>query len=411
MKPGEKKDKGIFMLAEEINTYKSIKPLKYIHKETPHATIEPNRTCNIQCYLCYNIDRNTVKSLKEVKREINLVMKKRNLETITLLGGEVTLHPDIIKIILYIKSKGLKCQILTNGVLFLNDHSDVLLNRLINSGINRILLHIDTGQNHIHRSIDDVRNKLFLKLEKKKVHFALSMTIFNENKCTIPEKIKRYSRYKYFDGILAIPAKDPRSPDIQFTQLSDEYKSISSELMIEPTTYIPSNADDNCISWLIYYYFINDYTGKTLGVSSSIFTLFARLHKLFTGHHFFVIKMNPLTLLLSFLIVYAFTLITHPGKFTGFIRLLKSFSIIKSPRFQFIVIQNPPHIDYEKKQIQFCYHCPDATIRNNILTPVCLADLFDSPTNNSLERPVPSTVYHSVLRHLNEMESFKSYSL
>jgi len=56
-------------------------------------------------------------------------MQKRNLQTITFIGGEPTLHPDLPRIIKYIKEKKLLCQLLTNGLLFLQDAEDKLLSR------------------------------------------------------------------------------------------------------------------------------------------------------------------------------------------------------------------------------------------------------------------------------------------
>ena len=32
-------------------------PLKYPAREVPHMTLEINRTCNMRCRCCYNVDR------------------------------------------------------------------------------------------------------------------------------------------------------------------------------------------------------------------------------------------------------------------------------------------------------------------------------------------------------------------
>ena len=83
------------MKVEELRSGSGIRPLKYPLRETPHATIETNRTCNIRCRLCYTLERSSMKTLAEIKGEIELALKKRNLDTITLLGGEPTLHPHL----------------------------------------------------------------------------------------------------------------------------------------------------------------------------------------------------------------------------------------------------------------------------------------------------------------------------
>ena len=137
------------MKITELHNSGSIRPLKYPLHEVPHVTIEPNRTCNLNCEACYNIDRQTIKSLRETKKEIDCALRKRKLETATIVGGEPTMHKQITAIVKYIKSKGLMCQMFTNGVVFLHDKDDGLLNRLIAAGIDRIFLHIEIGRAHV----------------------------------------------------------------------------------------------------------------------------------------------------------------------------------------------------------------------------------------------------------------------
>lgn len=391
------------MQVREIKNKINIKPLKYPLKETPHLTIEPNRNCNMKCRCCYTLNRNYVKTLDDVKKEINLAIKKRNLETISLLGGEPTLHPHIVEIISYIKSKKLKSQLLTNGIVLLNDKNNQFLNRLIRSRVDRILLHIDIGQNHIHKDINEIRNILFSKLEEKKVHFALSITIYEENKCMLSTFIKRYSKYKFFDGILAVLARDPLSPQMQKSELLDEYKSIYHELNIEPTTYIPSNLDDNHISWLLYYYYINANTGKTFSISPVLYRIFRELYRLIKGYHAFAIILNPLVCNFMFFLTSLLDIISHPSRFITFLKLLNNSSITKAIRIHNIVIQTPPELDYEKNLYQFCYHCPDATIRNEMLTPVCIADKINPLDNGLKNEEIKKDLYQVVYKHLEEI--------
>ena len=232
------------MKVKDIKKGVNLKPLKLSMRETPHLTIETNLTCNIRCRGCYNLYKTYVKPLDQIKSEVDLALKKRNLETITILGGEPTLHPDLVEVIRYIKSKNVICEILTNGVVFLKDREDRLLDRIIQAGLDRIVLHVDVGQSHIHEDIDEVRHTLFKKLEKRKIFFSLSITIYNDNKGKIPSLMKEYSRYRYFDGILSILEMD--TPNNFFKdyvpgkspQLLDEYKRISEELRVEPADIV-----------------------------------------------------------------------------------------------------------------------------------------------------------------------------
>jgi hypothetical protein len=57
---------------------------------------------------------------------------------------------------------------------------------------------------------------------------------------------------------------------------------------------------------------------------------------------------------------------------------------MKDFRVQFITVQSPPLIDFAAKRASVCRGCPDATVRNGRLVPVCIADMV-SPLNPSLE--------------------------
>ncbi len=101
MKPGSpsntpENNSGIgkkHMNISSIDPGPTLKPLKFALLDMPHATVEPNRTCNLRCRSCYNLDRRFEKPLCLVKEEIDLLIQKRNLQVITILGGEPTLYP------------------------------------------------------------------------------------------------------------------------------------------------------------------------------------------------------------------------------------------------------------------------------------------------------------------------------
>lgn len=395
------------MYVSDIKIHINLKPLKLSVRDTPHLTIEPNLTCNIRCRACYNLNTSHEKSVDEVKAEIDLGLKKRNLETITILGGEPTLHPGLIDIISYIKSKKLICQLLTNGIVFLQDKEDKLLDSIIKAGVDRILLHIDIGQSHVHKDIEKVRETLFSLLEKKKVFFSASTTIFFENRGEIPSLMKKYARYKYFDGILSLLARNTpeafsgQASDVQNPELLDEYQSISDRLAVEPAAYIPSSLDDCYISWLMYFYYINAQTKKTFCVSPELNRLFRNVYRLLTGRHVFGMTTNQTLQPVFFILTSLIDITFHPKKIVSFVKILRRSSFLRALRFHYILIQSGPEFNVSKDQIQLCYHCPDATIRNRLLTPVCAADIINplgkDPSDISRE------LYQVVYEHLEEI--------
>ncbi len=391
------------MKIQDVQAGVDLRPMKLSVHETPHSTIEPTRECNIECRSCYNLDRGHEKTLDQVKEEIDLACQKRNLQAITLLGGEPTLHPDIAEIIRYVKGKRLICQILTNGIALLDDEDGGFLDSLLAAGVDKILLHMDTGQSHVHRDIDQARRALFDKLEANRVHFSLSVTVYNECGSKIPGLVKEYSRYRYFDGILAVLARDPKPPHLQNAEMADEYRSISGELGIEPTAYIPSNLSDSDVSWLMYFYYINADNGRTFGLSPRLDRAFRGLYRRLTGRHLFVIRFPSLSFLPALMLAGLLEVAVRPRRLSDLLGLLGGSRMARSIRFHYIVIQNPPEFDEERQELQLCYNCPDATIRNGMLTPVCVADQVNPLGKNTKALKVDEDLYLAVYGHLGEL--------
>jgi organic radical activating enzyme len=397
------------MKIDQVKNSRELIPLKWPRYEIPHLTIETNMICNIACRSCYNLHKNYVKPLAELKQEIVMAVQKRNLETITLLGGEPTLHPQLVEIIRYIKRKKLICQMLTNGIVFLRDKDDIMLDKLIRAGLNRILLHIDNGQRHIHPDIEAARDALFSKFEQKQIFFSLSMTIYKDDQGSIPDVIRHYSHYKYFDGILALLDRDVRAlssvnPASNCKpELDPEYLAIQHDLQIEPTAYIPASLDDKYISWLMYFYYINIKSGVTFAISPKVNRLFRKVHRWLTGHHVFALTVNPNFFMISFLLTCIIELLMHPGKMSALYNLMKQSSGLKALRFQYLCIQSGPVYNADKKEVQLCYHCPDATIRNGKLTPVCVADQINPLPGGWRPDQISQTLFKTVYQHLQEI--------
>lgn len=401
--------KTIKMLAKEINPGIRIKPLKLSVSDTPHLTIEPNNTCNIRCKACYNFYKGFVKSVDEVKKEIDIGIQKRKLDVITLLGGEPTIHPHLDEIIAYIKSKSLTCNILTNGVVLLNDHDGSFLERLKKAGVDRIILHVDSGQRHIHNDIEAVREKLFDKFEKANINFSLSVTVYPESSGQIPVIMKKYSKYKNFISILATIARDFRK-DIDKNPVSGnnndffcEYKSISEKLNVEPASYIPSSVDDEFVCWLMYFYFINSETGEAFDISPLVSRMFRKIFYHINGRYMFSLKMKMSTFKALMILSSLIEISAHPRKISRFLELIKRSSFLNKIRFQNIVIQNAPEYNVRKRKAQICYHCPDATIRNGKLTPVCLADLLNPLEKYKEEGKASKEFYNAVYEHMEQL--------
>jgi len=348
-----------------------------------------------------------VKPLDLVRHEIDLAIAKRNLDAISLLGGEPTLHPDIVDIVRYVKSKGLNCILLTNGVRFLRDGDLALLDALVRAGVDRFLVHIDSGQKHVHGDIDRARHRMFDLLDSRRVCYGLSLTLYPGHENELPGILKRFAGHPWFEGVLATlafdsdHAFDAEAPRHR-AEMGPVYAAMRDDLGVEPTAYLPSSTDDDEVAWLMYSYALNVTTEATFAMSPELDRSMKWLFRALKGHHFFGEATRPdgfpFTLLAAGLVDVAL----HPRRTADIARLLEGLSGRDGLRFQYAVIQQAPRWDAVHHRVQICWQCPDATIRNGRLVPVCIAGLLD-PIDG--RRPsAPPEVIDAVFRHLESAE-------
>jgi hypothetical protein len=396
------------MKMSEIANCRDLRPMKIAAREVPHAVLESNYNCNRQCTHCYNRFRDIVKPLDQIESEIDQAMAKRNLETISILGGEPTLHPHLSEIVRSIKSRNLVCQILTNGVLLSKAGGDALLDRLIEAGLDRIVVHVDDGQGLDEHEVEEMRTTLFAKFERRKLAFGLSITLSAGKPDAIPGVMKRYARYRYFDGILATVARhmDQVAQSLASSngspELSDVYLNIAGGLHVQPSSYLPSNLDDREVRWLIYFYYLNAATGASVSISPAFTRFMRRVYRFLTGRHLFAVPMRPSLSKLWFLCTSLVEVLLDPVKIIRYVHLVRNSALLRDIRFQYIVVQSAPQFNVEKQCVEMCYHCPDATIRNGKLAPVCLADWISPPGKHFADEGGGFRMSETVYAHLEE---------
>ncbi|MBX3006813.1 MAG: radical SAM protein [Melioribacteraceae bacterium] len=105
--------------------------------------LEPTAVCNLACDGCYREnEKNSHKSLQELKHELDVFISKRNSDCISIAGGDPLLHPEIIDIVKEIYSRGLKPIMNTNGVAL----DKKLLIELKKAGLFGFTFHVDSKQ-------------------------------------------------------------------------------------------------------------------------------------------------------------------------------------------------------------------------------------------------------------------------
>ncbi|MGE5125096.1 MAG: radical SAM protein [Betaproteobacteria bacterium] len=373
--------------------------IRFPLREGPHLTLEPTRRCNLACRLCYTRDKGHVKSLAAVRQELDFACRRRRLHAVTLVGGEPTLHDGIVELVAEVKRRGLVCQVLTNGLTLQSEGGDLLLQNLIGAGLDKIALHVDGGQGH--PDVEAVRERLFDRCEAARLLFSLSLTVYPEAEGEIPALVRRYARYRYFDGILAVLGRDPGRLEPHGPMLEAQHRALASRLGLAPSGYVPSSAGDDEAFWLVYLYFVRADTGRTFGLSPRLQRAGRAVGRALTGRHWLVPTFDPRRAPGRFLLLGALDVLLDPRRVGSFLGMLHGRGALASLRSHYIAIQRPPEIDPGSGELVLCYHCPDATVRNGRLTPVCLAD-FVSPFTGAPVEELHARWRRAVDTHLGE---------
>ena len=181
----------------------------------------------------------------------------------------------------------------------------------------------------------------------------------------------------------------PRAPVAQTVELREEYEGLKAGLGLEPTAYVPSNLSDRDARWLVYFYLADAGGTRFYPFSPGLDRAFRRLFRLVTGRHLYGTNHGPAELRRIIVPFVLFEALTSPRRLVSMARLFRRAGSLKNVRLHFIAIQVPPELGPDGQISVICRSCPDATVRNGRLVPVCVADLV-SPFRPSVE---PATAF------------------
>jgi MoaA/NifB/PqqE/SkfB family radical SAM enzyme len=156
--------------------------------------LEPTSKCNLYCEGCYRKnDKDGQKSLANVKEEIDVFARLRKSDCISIAGGDPLTHPEILDIVKYVKEKGMKPIINTNGLALTKEY----LSNLKKAGVYGFTFHIDSKQIR-----PDWKGKNEIELNELRYHYAkmladeggiacsFNSTVYEDTLPYVPELLK-----------------------------------------------------------------------------------------------------------------------------------------------------------------------------------------------------------------------------
>jgi len=382
--------------------------MPYQGKNVPHCVIEVNQKCNVSCTACYKDKSGYTKPISLIKNEIEYVLQKRNISSISLAGGEPCLHPHLDEIISFIAEKGIHVQILSNGLILNHE----LLNKYKEAGLSKIYLHIDSLQRRSDlknpassEDVNALRNKIGKRITEHGLQCAIAITLYQDNIKELENTINFLNDSPYFHRLLVTCCTDFRkvvsdskliseliTPEIADDSLEDQVVRIkqAEDLIIDrfnwrPFAYVSSNQDLKEKRWIFYHAFSikdKDNNVRTLRLPPTFRRVVRMANKKglkSKGRYPFGRVMTPKKAI-KVLILHAFFSLSllELFKTTRFLsRLIRKNRKIYQKS---IIFQQGPNLT--EKGIEYCKDCPDATIRDGKLVPLCTAD-FLKPKENT----------------------------
>jgi hypothetical protein len=361
----------------ELPNGSELRPYKPAAADVPHVTIEPNTHCDLRCRLCYATGPAVVKDFDAVCAEIDYALSKRRLDAVSLVGGEPTLHPRLVDLVRHIVGKGLNCILVSNGRRFLREGGEALLDELAAAGLDRVMLHVDTGQER-DAPTDELRHRLLRMMEARGLTSGLAITLYVGEERDLPGILREFAAYEHFDGVLVTLAMEPdhfleggwssaAEPDLR-----QVVRSLEVQLGVLPAAYLPTTLDDAEVSWLMYFYYLDAASGACFGLSPRFNRAFRWLYRRLRGHEFFADTLDPMWRSISMAVTGALEVLLSPSRLPELVRFLWRIRRGRL-RFQYVLLQRAPRMNPEHGRVQFCWQCPDATVRNGRLVPVCMA--------------------------------------
>ena len=356
----------------------------------PNGWIEPTTYCQLKCPGCYRgCDQDEHKPvhmpLEEALREVDFLIRERNIQTLSISGGDPLLYPDLFGLIAYASSKGLRTMVFTNGIVL--DEKKLELLKI--NGATQVIIHVDKFQERTrYNKPEDLNNlrstycNLFRKVGGINLGFIQPLTtdclqdlnilnrFFSQNRDCINLVI--YTLYREINW------NHNKKPEIDTSiAMGDVLETLERTGFFTPASYLPGTIRTDEPAWAFSYSIGTQ--KKILGFLDG--KLYERLQSRYFQHnkrYFFISASNR---------VGRWGLL----KLSGYrsvrdiiIRGVLSFRFFMRLYFQtYLVIRGPLK---SGETWDLCDGCPDAMVYKNNLVPSCiLEELKRNPVHRKIQ--------------------------
>ncbi len=131
---------------QNIYSYKTTKIVPFGEGEIKYPVLSEialTYRCNNKCRFCYAYSpfrESGEMTTEEVKRVIDIIVDDAHVPSLSFTGGEPTLREDIFELISYARKRGLRVNLITNGI---RCHDKEYVQKLVKAGLNSAQVSIE----------------------------------------------------------------------------------------------------------------------------------------------------------------------------------------------------------------------------------------------------------------------------
>lgn len=351
--------------------------------DNPNGWIEPTTVCNLRCPGCYRgCDQSNHMGehlpLEQVKKQIDWHIENRNIQTLSVAGGEPMLYPELEALTSYARSKMLRVMIYTNGTTLSREN----VSRLTQLGVTQFLVHVDEFQDRPDFPQEDaleIRKKfcrLFEQVPEAGLGFIQPLS--PESLENIGKLTQFYSQNRHMIRLVVftlyreIHWEHQQKPAID-TQLTmqEAIKKLEAVGFIKPASYLPGTENEQQPAW-VFSYSIGRKNKISGFLSAKAYQKIQERYKNRNGRFLFITRQ-------------------HIVRWTGL------FKLIFFPGILNVLIKNPPFgvtLFFQTSLLirgplkhdggwHLCRGCPDAMLHNGKLVPSCILEEIKANTGET----------------------------
>lgn len=355
--------------------------LPYSKNDNPNGWIEITTRCNLKCPGCYrgcHLDDHAGehKTLEAIREEITRLQAVRNCHTISISGGEPLMHPDLAEVVAFVRERGMRSLLYTNGVLLDRPR----LADLKTAGLDGVIVRVDSlkkSDTARETDLDPERDRLLAVIRGVGgILPAFTFVLDRSNIDQVGDVVKWAARREI--GFLVLIARRDfihGDDDVPGTEDYIDQDDLAHRLgflkHFRFASYLGSRIEDTRPKWIQAHRVLMD--GHVLGyLGPKAVEFLQSWHHLRDGRFCYVTHDRAFTPF-----VMAMASLVHRGARPLLSRwfravLRRPTLLTKTPVVQVLNCVFPPSfVDGER---DFCDGCPDAVFHEGRLVPSCVLE-------------------------------------